>query len=167
MRVHVKNRSLKPLLLVLGALILIASLLPAQAQAATKAKLVKKDGWYTYHRTGRITMKGRYIANSRVERLKASAVKNGKHDRDRFFARLLDARSFKLAKKIKYGKFTITWNKARNCPVKKLHPTKKISAAAFKKAINKKAVSWVCLRVKNGKVVEARWMSEMSTMMLD
>ena len=162
-----KSLRLKALLLALVTLVLATTLLPAKAQAAIKPKLVTKDGWYTYHRTGRITMKGRYIANSRVERLKASAVKNGKHDRDQFFARLLDARSFKLAAKIKYGKFTITWNKARNCPVKKLHATKKISAAAFKKAINKKAVSWVCLRVKNGKVVEARWMPEMSAMMLD
>ena len=163
-----KNRSLKPLLLVLGALILIASLLPVQAQAATKAKLVKKDGWYLFDAPFSLNKTGRVIASRSVNRMKATAIRNGvQRSYGEFFAGDLGARSFKLASKIRYGKFTVTWNRARQRSIQKLHPTKKISAAAFKKAIKKKAVYWVCLRVKNGVVVEARWMPESSAIMFD
>ena len=159
---------LKALVMALVALVLATTLLPAQTQAAIKPRLVKKDGWYIYDKGLDIPKKGAYLASNYVERMSSKAVRNGrKRDDKYFFAGYLGARSFKLASKIKYGKFTITWNKALGYSVTKLHPAKKVSAAAFKKAIKKKAVYWVLLRVKNGKVVEARWMPMSSVIMLD
>lgn len=149
------------------ALLLAMGAIAGKAEAKAPYKPVTKAGWYALDvNWGYLGKKGAYLITGDARRLRAGAIKNGKLTSALPFygptVTTKGRRCFKLASKITYGKFTIS-----GYSVRKLHPTKKVSAWTVYKSAKKKSVYWLCVRVKGGKVVEARWMPETSVYMLD
>jgi len=149
------------------ALLLVVGAFAGKAEAKAPYKPVTKAGWYALDVDwGYLGKKGSYLITGDARRLKAGAIKNGKLTNSLLFygptVTTKGRRCFKLASKIRYGKFTISGQSVR-----KLHPTKKVSGRALYKSAKKKTVYWLCVRIKKGKVIEARWMPETSVCMLD